>query len=165
VPAKPRAVRLQHSLWDRLIHADRPQGEGVGTSTAGEIARLRDEVRRDLEWLLNSRRSPVDLSRGLSALERSVMTYGLPDFSGLCLSDPNECDRLTATLATTIGHFEPRLTNVRVHFDPTTRDGARPALHYRIEALLRVDPVPEPVTFDTVLELADRSFTVKNEGT
>ena len=164
MPAKPRTTRIQHSLWDRLTAGDRPQGEGVGTSTAGEIARLRDEVRRDLEWLLNSRRPPVDLPPGSSALERSVMTYGLPDFSGLCLADPQECDRLTATLATTIAQFEPRLANVRVLFEPISRDGARPALHYRIEALLRIDPVPEPVAFDTILELADRSFTVKTPG-
>ena len=38
------------------------------------------------------------------------------------------------------------------------------AVKFRIDAMLRVDPEPEPVTFDSVLDLSSRSFQVRGEG-
>jgi type VI secretion system protein ImpF len=63
-----------------------------------------------------------------------------------------------------IRDFEPRLTNVEVKFDSDIVDKTKASLHYRIEALLRVDPAPEPVVFDTVLELGSRAFVVRRDG-
>jgi len=37
-------------------------------------------------------------------------------------------------------------------------------MHYRIRAELRVEPIPQPVAFETVLELGNKSFIVKGEG-
>ena len=35
------------------------------------------------------------------------------------------------------------------------------ALRFRIEALLRVEPAPEPVTFDAVLQLNTQKYVVQ----
>jgi type VI secretion system protein ImpF len=37
-------------------------------------------------------------------------------------------------------------------------------LQFRIDALLRVDPAPEPVVFDTVLEPATGAVVVRGES-
>jgi type VI secretion system protein ImpF len=58
-----------------------------------------------------------------------------------------------------IQRFEPRLADVAVtlvegrEFDRTLR--------FRIDALLKVDPAPEPVTFDSLLQLHTKAFVVK----
>jgi len=48
--------------------------------------------------------------------------------------------------------FEPRLTNVRLVLVESA-DAGKKDVRLRIEAMLRMDPVPEPIQFDTVIEL------------
>ncbi len=136
----------------------------MGVDPGSELVRLREEVRRDLEWLLNSRRAPLLIPKGMGLLNQSVVTYGLPDFTGKSLSETSEREALIALIQTVIRAFEPRLTDVHVSFNRLDMRKAQAALHYRIDALLRVDPAPEPVAYDTVLEVGDRSFSVTSEG-
>jgi type VI secretion system protein ImpF len=161
---RSQAPRLEHSLWDRLIDPEVTREEGLGVDFSSAIERIRDEVRRDLEWLLNARRPLLKIPEGMATLEKSLVTYGLPDFTGMNLAIPAERDRLERILATAIRDFEPRLSNVEVSFNPLRQDQSRFALHYRIDAMLRVDPAPVPVVFDTVLELASRAFVVESEA-
>jgi type VI secretion system protein ImpF len=37
------------------------------------------------------------------------------------------------------------------------------SLHFRIDAVLQVEPESEPVTFDSVLQLNNKAFVVKGE--
>ena len=69
------------------------------------------------------------------------------------------------TLEAVIRNFEPRLSKVRVTFTPLDQDKHKATLHYRIDALLRIDPAPEPIVFDTVLNLGNRAFIVRRDGT
>ena len=58
--------------------------------------------------------------------------------------------------------FEPRLLRVRVALEaPRERDRG---LHFRIDALLRVDPTPEPVTFDAVLQLNTQQYVIQRNS-
>jgi len=61
-------------------------------------------------------------------------------------------NRLVKQILATINLFEPRLINVRLVLVETP-DAAKKDVRLRIEAMLRMDPVPEPVSFDTVIEL------------
>jgi type VI secretion system protein ImpF len=155
--------RFQDSVWDRLIDPSAARGKDVGSSEQSEVERIKDAVRRDLEWLLNSRRPPLDIPEGMDALKTSLVMFGLPDFTGVSAGDANERDRLQTTLEQVIRDFEPRLSDVKVTFDPGDQDRARAALHYRVSALLRLDPAPEPITFDTVLDLSNRAFSVRRD--
>ncbi len=157
--------RFQHSLWDRLTNPDLIRGSDVGVTVSSEIERIKNEVRRDLEWLLNSRRTPGDPPAGMSHLSQSLMTYGLPDITSVSPGDTDARKRLTQLLESVIRDFEPRLSNVRVIFEPQKQDNTLGSLHYRIEAILRVDPAPEPVIFDTVLQLGNKAFIVNGEDT
>ncbi len=161
---RPAATQFQHSLWDRLTNPDLIRGERVLVDASSELTRFREEVRRDLEWLLNSRRAPLNIPKGMTHLNPSVVTFGLPDFTGKSFSQTQEREELVALIENLVRDFEPRLTDVCVTFNRLDVRKAQAALHYRIEALLRVDPAPEPVAYDTVLEVGDRAFSVTSHG-
>ena len=151
---------LQHSLWDRLSNPTLIRGEAVEITPSSEMARIKEEVRRDLEWLLNSRSMPVELPSGLPALKRSLVRYGLPDFSTLNLGNPRSREDFQSVLAEVIRDFEPRLDRVEVRLSTQEQDHARPSLRYIVEAVLRLEPTPQLVVFDTVLELGTKKFRV-----
>jgi type VI secretion system protein ImpF len=159
---RPQMPRFQHSLWDRLINPELVRGADVAVTASSEIERIKNEVRRDLEWLLNSRSSPFEIPTDLDALQQSVVRYGLPDLTSLNLSNPKERERFQGVLQTVIRDFEPRLDHVEVRVSTQEqKDGGRPSVHYRVEAMLKLDPTPLSVVFDTVLELGTKTFRVE----
>jgi type VI secretion system protein ImpF len=117
---------------------------------------LKSAVRRDLEWLLNSRRIVDPPDEDLKELNRSAYVYGLPDLSALTMATTADRNRLVRQILGAINLFEPRLTNVRLLMVETD-DDIKKDVRLRIEAMLRMDPVPEPITFDTVIELKSGS--------
>jgi type VI secretion system protein ImpF len=149
------------SVLDRLIDYEPAHHTEAPPTRAQSLRRLKAAVKRDLEWLLNTRRTIQEAPPGASELERSVYHYGLPDFIGLSLRSTRDQQKLLKMLESTIAQFEPRLTSVRVRMEPLT-ENAR-LLRFVIEGLLRVDPAPERVSFDTVLELSSGRYQVMGE--
>ena len=47
--------------------------------------------------------------------------------------------------------FEPRLTNIRVQLRKEERESVDRVLRLLIEAILRTDPVPEHISFETLV--------------
>ena len=148
---------VQQSVFDRLIDPDPP------TSMSESLRRLKHAVRRDLEWLLNTRRTPVPVPEAFPELRRSVFQFGLPDITSLDRDSRPARERLRRQVQEAIGIFEPRLADVRVSIVDDDSPGAQ-RLRFVIEGLLRVDPTPEQVAFDTVLEFASGGYHVKGEG-
>ena len=140
------------SVLDRLIDREPELSQEPGLSRSQSIRILRAAVRRDLESLLNTRRIAVLPGEGFDELNRSVYLFGLPDLSTLNMSGGGDRNRLLKGLSEAISLFEPRLTQVMVSMVENP-DTVKTAVRLRIEALLRMDPVPEPVFFDSVLEL------------
>jgi type VI secretion system protein ImpF len=122
---------------------------------------MKAAVQRDLEWLLNSRRIFQEPDEALKEVNRSVYMYGLPDFSTYAVAAPGDRSRLLRQLTGAIKLFEPRLLNVRIVPLESSATGIQ-ELRFRIEGLLAMDPAPEPVSFDTVVEL--RSSTCRVSG-
>ncbi len=147
------------SVLDRLIDSEPGRQAEAAPTRAQSLRRLKAAVKRDLEWLLNTRRTIQEASAG--ELERSLYHYGLPDFTGSSLRSTRDQQRILKMLESTIAQFEPRLANVRVTMEPVS-ENAR-LLRFVIEGLLRVDPAPERVTFDTVLELSSGRYQVMGE--
>jgi len=167
---------VQESVLDRLtdspLRADDlgPRTPGLGARPAWHAATardqsmeaLRDAVRRDLEWLLNTRRTPATAPEGLVEVTRSVYHYGLPDATTLNPASPRDRELLLRRVEETISLFEPRLADVRVTVSPggpTAVDSRE--VRFLIEGMLRVDPAPERVAFDTVLEPAGGGYQVR----
>ena len=152
--------RPQLPLLDRLIDDAPDREQDASVSLAEAAALLRRSVRRDIEALLNARRRWRSWPEGYDELAVSPVGYGITDFAAGAFNDPAERDRLRAQIEQTIRRFEPRLAQVHVVLidSDNTLD---PTLRLRIEALLRVDPAPEPITFDTLVDPATAEVQVK----
>ncbi len=149
---------LTQSLLDRLI--DESPGRADSPLTYSQSLRLfKAGLKRDLEWLLNTRQSAEPIAESLREVAASVINYGLLDVASVTVDSAEDRARLARMLESTIARFEPRLDGVRVKMEPPTPLSRR--LRFHIEALLRVDPAPEQIDFDTVLELASGQYEVK----
>ncbi|MGO9337910.1 MAG: type VI secretion system baseplate subunit TssE [Terracidiphilus sp.] len=140
------------SVLDRLIDLEPENRMENPLSRSQSVRLLKSAVRRDLEWLLNSRRICDPPDEGLKEVNRSAYTYGLPDLSTLTMAATGDRNKLVRQILATINQFEPRLANVRLVLIETP-DSAKKDVRLRVEAMLRMDPVPEPISFDTVIEL------------
>lgn len=162
MPRRNQEARLLPSLLDRLLD-DRPDvsSEPVA-SRAQNLRALKKSLARDIEALLNTRREALDdLPEEFVELSRSLLVYGLPDFTSFNLTATNDRVRVRRALEDAIATFEPRLTRVRVALEPP-REHDR-ALRFRVDALVRTDPAPEPIMFDMVLRLNTQQYVVQGQ--
>jgi len=152
--------RAQLPLLDRLIDDAPDEQRDPPLPTVEAVALLRRSVRRDIEALLNARRRWRSWPEGCRELAVSPVGYGVTDFAAGVYNDPAQRDRLRAQIEQTIRRFEPRLAQVRVVLidGDNTQDAT---LRLRIEALLRVEPAPEPIVFDTLVDPATAEVQVK----
>lgn len=158
---RPNQRVILPSLIDRLIDREPENRKEAEDGRSQSLRELKDSVRRDLEWLLNSRRCPVEPATSSKELWRSVYCYGLPDITGASLSKGEDRNRLARMVETVITTFEPRLQNVTVSMKPVAVDSH--VLRFQIEALLRTEPAPARVFFDTTLELTKGEYEVAGE--
>ena len=146
------------SLLDRLLHpapgAARAAGAGEGIRAAAAA------LRRDIEILLNARTPWRSIPAGLPALATSTLTYGLADFTGNEAADKDAQERLRREIETAIARFEPRLNSVEVAIVQTPT-ALRSLLTFRISGLLLVEPIAEPVSFDTVADTVTSDITLR----
>lgn len=150
---------LKHSIWDRLLDPRPIAQERAEATSNRELDRLKGEIRRDLEWLLNTRLAESNMHQGRDHLKRSLLNYGLIDLKSLGLADQNDRNRLQSSLEQAIAHFEPRLRNVQVEAELVAPGEVLRSIHFRIHAHLRTDPA-EPILFDTTLDMGTRAFSI-----
>jgi type VI secretion system protein ImpF len=153
---------LLPSILDRLIEPR--DNEAIDLTLRGQSVReLEEAVRRDLQDLLNTRRSAIDGYPEGSELAQSLFTFGLPELSAFNPTVPEQQRTLKDIIERTIRLFEPRLMDIHVtaiQADSATGRGLRMS----IEALLRVNPAPLPVTFDTVVKSGSGEWQVVETG-
>jgi type VI secretion system protein ImpF len=148
----PGDITVTLSVLDRLIDRE-PKSQTEAPLTRSQSVRLlKAAVQRDLEWLLNTRRIFQEPDESLKEINQSAYVYGLPDFSQYTMASVSDKAKLQRQLLATIKMFEPRLANVRLVPVETTEKGIQ-QFRLRIEAMLLMDPSPEPVSFDTLIGL------------
>ncbi len=152
---------VQLSVLDRLLDNEPNIRQEPALTRAQSLRLHRESVRRDLEWLLNSHRMIVPIPEAYRELAHSVFTYGLPDINSVRLENTQDEQRLIRAIQSTIEQFEPRLTKVRVRALQPLRKSTL-TLRFQVEAQLQLDPVPELISFDTILEVARGSYEVKS---
>jgi len=150
------------SLLDRLTDNDLSLAADPPVSRAQSVRQLKASLRQDLEWLLNTRRVAVPPPEGCTEVERSVYVYGLPDLTSFSLNNVKDQDRIQWLLESAISIFEPRLESVNVRMQELSPGDRQ--VRFQIEGLLRMDPAPERITFDTVLELTSGTYKVKGDA-
>jgi type VI secretion system protein ImpF len=160
--ARSREI-LRPSVLDRLL-------EGYGTRSPSDgdgigLRELKRAVARDLEWLLNTRCWLPSMPEELPEARESLLTYGIPDLSPYSWISTTDAEQVCRLMEQAIRAFEPRLLprSVKVLFVPSDSVDDF-AMRFHIDAVLHVDPITEPVRFDTNIDYETGVVDVKGEG-
>jgi type VI secretion system protein ImpF len=152
-------VRITPSIVDRLLDFDPANQNETPKSRSQGLRELKQAVRRDLEWLLNTRHTADEIPENLEEVSKSLATFGLPDFTGSSSSNDDDRRDLIRNVETALRIFEPRFMNLKVSLEEINE--VERGVKFRIQATLRVEPTPEPVVFDTILQVGSGEFEVK----
>lgn len=155
--------RVRLPLLDRLLDADPGAPRDPPLTPALALDTLRAAVRRDLEALLNARRRRWPLPITAPELPLSPLGYGIPDATSGAYALLERREELALEVERVIRRFEPRLLAVRV----TLRDGQNElerTLRLKVDAVLRTDPIPEPISFEAVIEAVSHEVRVTERG-
>lgn len=153
-------IRINLSVLDRLVDFEPEAKAEAPPSRSKALRQVKQALKRDLEWLLNTRRV-LEVPDELPLLANSLLAYGLPDFSNSSVRSAGDQHDLTLALEVTLKRFEPRLEDIVVSV--ANASVLERAFRFKIEARLRIDPVPEPISFDTTLQIGSGNFAVKGD--
>jgi type VI secretion system protein ImpF len=163
MPKPDSDLTVTLSLIDRLTDREPGLDSDHSVTRAQSVRELKKCLRRDMEWLLNTRRNPEAVAgEAMPQLAASLYNYGLPDFSTLNTNAPRDRSELLVQLENIITVFEPRLKDVRVTFVETP-DGPLRTVRFQIEGMLDMRPAPELVAFDTTLQLSSGEYQIRGE--
>jgi type VI secretion system protein ImpF len=160
MPRIDEEIRINLSVLDRLVDFEPDAKAEPPASRSKALRQVKQALKRDLEWLLNTRRV-LEVPPELPLLAESMLAFGLPDFSNFSVKSTGDQHNLTLALEATLKRFEPRLEDIVVSV--ANASVLERAFRFRIEARLRIDPVPEPISFDTTLQLGSGNFAVKGD--
>jgi type VI secretion system protein ImpF len=149
---------LVPSVLDRLIDNEPDVSTEPQVNRSVRVGQVKESVKRDLEWLLNTKRTIVEIPAELRHLNASLLTFGLPDFTHASLNRADDKRALQQAVEIVVRRFEPRLKDVAVTV-LEAREFDR-GLRFRIDAKLDIEPAPEAVSFDSVLDLSNKSFAI-----
>lgn len=115
----------------------------------------------DVQNLLNTRVAGPPVPSSYPHVLRSLRMYGLPDVTAMSLRSTTDQNYLRQEIETALLKFEPRLSAVSVSVEPEENNSLK--LRFRVQALLRMDPEPELISFETLLERESARFIVERE--
>ena len=153
-----RSHKTQASILDRLIDYDPLNTKEPVQNHLLDIRQVKAMVVRDLENLLNTRRSIMEIPETCRQLPNSVAAYGLQDYTAVNPNSTKARQTVLKDVENTIAKFEPRLRNVKVRWEKS--EAKERNLSFRISALLMVDPIKEPVTFDTYYDTSRGEYKI-----
>jgi type VI secretion system protein ImpF len=143
---------VTQSLIDRLTDF-----EEMPKSRAQSIQMFRNGIKRDVEWLLNSRKAFVPEIEDYPLAANSVFTFGLPDVNEL--PGGNAPSNVLAAISQTILLHEPRIREPRVSLSRT--DTLARSLRFHVEGKLVLENSEEDISFDTLFEITSGEYQVK----
>lgn len=145
-------IYVRASLLDRLIDQAPKSPEEDRPLRAQTLKAFRNALRRDLEWLLNTR-CPVSEAE-LKTRQRSVIDYGIIDFGTFFTQNPEDHQRLKKIFEDTLKQYEPRLTDICVTIGSgrsSHHSQLQVGLDARLDAMVLVDGAKEPISFPLIL--------------
>src|SRR5665213_3415569 len=143
---------ITQSLMDRLIDHDE-----MPSTRSQSVVMFRNGIKRDVEWLLNSRKAFVPEIENYPLAANSVFTFGLPDVNEL--PGGNSAGNVLAAIAQTIQIHEPRIREPRVTLVRT--DTLARSLRFHVEGKLVLENSEEDISFDTLFEVTSGEYQVK----
>lgn len=135
--------RLQPSLLDRLTDTEPDKQTESRSSRVIDANRLRDIIRRDLSWLLNSNNLDSEMDEeSYPQARNSVLNYGVREVSG-DYSTEMRADEIRRSMLRAIRRFEPRISegSLEVALRADTED-RRAVVKFDIVADMWAQPYP-----------------------
>lgn len=120
------------------------------TKSREAVRRYEDSVRRDLEWLFNTRRVKDDRLEHFPQLQNSVFCYGIPDLNSEDPSRTHDKDELLHNMEDAVACFDRRLRDLTIEFGSPVLGSH--LLHFQIAGVVMMDPVPAEVAFQSSLD-------------
>ncbi len=149
---------IRASILDRLIDNEPGVSREPVQYRFVNVDQIKTSVIRDLENLLNTKRQILLAPAAYREVNKSFFVYGLRDFTSQNPRSLGVRQQLRQDIEKTISRFEPRLKNVVVHLETSTQSERK--LKFRITGLLMVDPVAEPITFDTYFDVSRGEYVI-----
>lgn len=150
---------FEPSLLEKLFDDESRSSAASGIFKSITLDQYKESVARDLEGLLNSRAAFTEEAlKNYPHCQKSMMTYGLRDFSTMSLANAYDRVAICRSLEQSIARHESRLHNVRVTLEGNARSVG--GLHFSIHALLDVQPAREPISFDAMLQPSTLQYSV-----
>lgn len=150
-------LNAQASILDRLLDYD-PKVAAEPVRDRLSVRQIKEAVIRDLEYLLNTRRSILVPLPEYREVHNSLYMYGLQDFTMKNPGSPMVKQKLRQVIERTIARFEPRLKNVNVQIEVSGKNARD--LRFRITAMLVLEPINEPVIFDTYFDVSRGEYKI-----
>jgi type VI secretion system protein ImpF len=151
-------LNAQASILDRLLDQD-PGGTSEPVQKRLSVREIKNAVIRDLENLLNTRRQILVPSPEYHEVHNSLYMYGLQDFTMKNPASTMVKQKLRQVIERTISRFEPRLKNVTVQIEASGQNERD--LRFRITAILVIEPITEPVIFDTYFDVSRGEYKIR----
>jgi len=149
---------IRASLLDRLIDNEPEASHEPIQYRLTTFRQVKCAVGRDLVNLLNTKCFTSSTVAECNELDSSLFTYGLPDFTSANPRSPSVKQKLRKEIEKAIAKFEPRLRNVKIQIEEPEINERN--LRFKITALLILDPVTEPVTFDTIFDVNRCEYSI-----
>jgi len=106
---------------------------------------LREKFAQDLTILLSTRRPWSTPNDEFPEAVSSVLYYGLPDFSGVRISEEEQQEKIRLDIINALTFFEPRLTNLDVKMVTLTDNSGKDFVEFQIQGELQLSEDDVPV--------------------
>ncbi|KIN70274.1 Type VI secretion system lysozyme-related protein [Sulfitobacter noctilucae] len=157
--------RLQPSLLDRLTD-DAPNEKAESrTHRAIDISRLREIIKRDLSWLLNTNNlgKTLDANRYPHAA-RSVLNYGVTEVAGE-YSTSQRAEMIRKSILNAIAIHEPRIIRGSAAVELRTEQSkGETQIAFDIHADMWAQPMPLELYLRSKVDMASGEVTLDRVG-
>lgn len=162
MPELAPSDRLQPSLLDRLTDNHPSETKESRSERVLSVQRIRESVRRDLAWLLNT--TNLAAVQDISAYEEaagSVINFGVPELTGHSIYGL-EIEDICVLIKQAVLRFEPRILpdTLRVQGVTDEREYTDLGLAFGISGHLWAQPMPEELYLRTELDLEVGDVTI-----
>ncbi|MFC6640085.1 type VI secretion system baseplate subunit TssE [Sulfitobacter sp. JBTF-M27] len=162
---KMLAERLQPSLLDRLTDDAPTEKQETRAHMAIDISRLREIIKRDLAWLLNTNsiESTLDI-KTYPNVARSVLNYGVREVAGE-FSTSGRAELIRKSILNAISVHEPRIitgsTAVELRSEKTKGETQ---IAFDIHADMWAQPVPLELYLRSKVDVTSGEVTLERVG-
>ena len=155
-PRKSKPDPARAGLLDRLVDNDLYSDEEPRPKRTYDRDELFLSIIKEIDRVLNTR--CIVPKKTLKNRQRSVVDFGVADTTGMNTLALDDHITITRSIKEAITRYEPRLQQVQVSVDPVAPNER--SLVVRIDGMVQLDHIREPVSFPVVIKSDTGQVTV-----